>query len=82
VAGCNVPETATHLFMHCSIFGALWSNVRTWLDIYLVSPGELRHHFIQFTRMSGMPRTAHLILTDIWFATIWVTWTLCLVEEK
>ena len=42
VAGCNVLETATHLFLHCNIFGALWSNVRTWLGIYLVPPGELR----------------------------------------
>jgi len=29
VAGCNVSETASHLFLHCNIFGALWSNVRT-----------------------------------------------------
>jgi len=74
VAGCNVSETATHLFLHCNIFGALWSNVRSWLGIYLVYHGEHRHHFIQFTRMSGLPRIAHLFLTVIWFATIWVTW--------
>jgi len=24
--------------------------------------------------MSGLPITAHLFLTVIWFATIWVTW--------
>jgi hypothetical protein len=74
VAGCNVSETTSHLFLHCNIYGALWYNVQTWLGIYLVPPGELRHHFIQFTRLSGLPRTTHLFFTVIWFATIWVIW--------
>jgi hypothetical protein len=73
-AGCNVLETASHLFMHCNVSDSLWSNVRCWLGIDLVYPAELRHHFIQFTRMSGLPRTTHLFFTVIWFATIWVLW--------
>ena len=74
VTGCNVIESATHLFLHCNTFSALWSYVQTWLGIYSVFPGELRRHFIHFTRMSGLPRLVHLFLTVIWFATIWVTW--------
>lgn len=74
VAGCNVLESATHLFLHCNIFGVLWFHVRTWLGFSSVHPGELRQHFIQFTRMSGLPRSAFSFLSVIWFATIWVTW--------
>ena len=48
--------------------------MQTWLGIYLVPLGELRRHFILFTRMLGLPRTTHLFFTFIWFATIWVIW--------
>jgi len=74
VAGCDDIESATRLFLHCNIFSVLWSNVRTRLGIYLVPSRELRHHFIQFTKMAGMPRSSHLSLTAIWFATVWVIW--------
>ena len=74
VAGCDDIESATHLFLHCNTFNHLWSSVRMWLGISSVPSGELRHHFNQFTKMAGMPRTSHLFLTIIWFATVWVIW--------
>ena len=67
-------ETATHLFLHYNVFGSLWSLVRNWLGISSVPSGELRPHFIQFTKMAGMPRVSHLYFRTIWFATIWVIW--------
>ena len=36
--------------------------------------GEFRHHFIQFKKMGGMPRSSHLFFQVIWFATIWAIW--------
>jgi len=72
VAGCDDIESTTHLFLHCNIFSVLWSNVRTWLGIYSVPSGDLRHHFIQFTNMVGMPRSSHVFITVIWFAIVWV----------
>jgi hypothetical protein len=67
-------ESATHLFLHCNVFGSLWSLVRNWLGISSVPSGELRSHFIQFTKMAGMPRVSHLYFRIIWFTTIWVIW--------
>jgi len=71
---CGHPETAKHMFLDCNIFSYLWSHVWHWLDISSVSPGNLRHHFQQFTNMAGLPRATHLFLRIIWFATIWVLW--------
>ena len=73
-AGCDNIESASHLFLHCVTYSQVWSNVRNWLGIYSTPSGELQHHFIQFTKMAGMPRTTHLFLTVIWFATVWVIW--------
>jgi len=49
-------------------------KVLNWLGMYFVHSGELRHHFIQFTKMGGMPRSSHLFFKVIWFATIWAIW--------
>jgi len=48
--------------------------VWNWLGISSVPSGELRPHFIQFTKMAGMPVFSHLFLRIIWFATVWVIW--------
>jgi len=74
VGGCVDSECATHLFLHCNVFGSLWSLVRNWLGISSASFDDLRLHFIQFTKMAGMQRVSHLYFRTIWFATIWVIW--------
>jgi len=74
ISGCGGLETTTHLFLHCHIFGSLWSHVCRWLHIYLVSPGDIRQHFIHFTSMAGLPRSTHPFLKIIWFASVWVLW--------
>ena len=71
-AGCDVAETALHLFIKCDFSSRFWTEVWFWLGIYDVSPGDLRNHFLQFTRMAGMPRTSHMFLKIIWCAVVWV----------
>jgi len=45
-----------------------------WLGISSVLPGELRHHFLHFIHMAGMPRFTYRFLRIIWFASAWVIW--------
>ncbi|XP_024636284.1 uncharacterized protein [Medicago truncatula] len=71
---CGHPETAKHLFLDYNIFGSLWYHVWLWLSISFVNPGDIRHHFQQFTNMARLPRATHLFLRIIWFATAWVLW--------
>jgi hypothetical protein len=74
VVGCACIETANHLLLHCTLSVALWGLVRNWLGISFVHAHELRHHFIQFTKMAGMPFSTQSFFRIIWFATIWVLW--------
>jgi len=73
-AGCDSTKTSPHLFLHCDTSRELWSKVLNWIGIYLVAPDHLRHHFIQFTTMTALPRSSHLFFRTIWFATVWVIW--------
>jgi hypothetical protein len=57
VGECDHIESATHLFLHCNVFGSLWSHVWNWLGISSVPS-------------AGMPRASHLYFRIIWFATI------------
>ena len=72
---CGNLKTAKHLFLGCNIHSSLWSLVLLhWLGISSVLVGELRHHFLQFIHMVGLPRFTHLHLRVIWFAFVWVIW--------
>jgi hypothetical protein len=71
---CGSLETATHLFMGCGTFSSIWYLVLRWLGISAVMPGDLRHHFHQFIHLAGLPRSTHLHLRVIWFASVWVVW--------
>jgi hypothetical protein len=72
--GCDSSETATHLFLHCTLATNLWFQVWNWLGISSVLSGDLRHHFIQFTNMAAMPHFSHHYFYIIWFATVWMIW--------
>jgi len=74
IVGCDCIESATHLFLPCTLSVDLWALVLNWLGISFVHDGELRHHFLQFTKMAGMPLSTQVFLRIIWFATIWVIW--------
>jgi hypothetical protein len=74
MSGCGNLETTAYLFSACDIFSSLWSHAWLWLGISLVSSGDLRQHFIQFTNMAGLPRSTHLYFRIIWFVSVWVLW--------
>lgn len=74
VSGCGHLERASHLFVSCNIFSSLWFHVWSWLCIDFVPSGDLRQHFIQFTKMAGLSRSTHLYFRIIWFASVWVIW--------
>jgi len=67
-------ETTLHLFLNCDVSSGLWEDVQLWLGILSVTPGGIRHHFHQFTKLAGMPRSSHLFLSIIWFVVVWVLW--------
>jgi hypothetical protein len=71
---CGNLETSKHLFLDCATFSSLWPLVLHWLGISVVLGGELRHHFLQFIHMAGLPRFIHSHLRVILFASVWVIW--------
>lgn len=44
LCGCQ-EETATHLFLHCSVAARVWNKVATWLDFSFITPPNLFIHF-------------------------------------
>jgi len=44
------------------------------LGISSVQSGDIRHHFIQFSNMAGLPRVTHSFLRIVWFASFWAIW--------
>ncbi|MCH83355.1 putative non-LTR retroelement reverse transcriptase, partial [Trifolium medium] len=75
VSGCGEVETAQHLFLSCSTFGALWSLVSSWIGSSLVTAQTLSDHFVQFTGSAGGLRARHSFMQLIWLACVWVVWT-------
>jgi hypothetical protein len=72
--GCDVTETASHLFLWCGNSFTLWSLVAAWLGLSLAYSNDLRQHYIQFCSMAGFPRCTHPYFTTIWYACVWVIW--------
>ena len=62
--GCECNESVSHLFLHCTLSADLWALVWNWLGISFVHVGELQQHFIQFTKMAGMPTYSHFFFQD------------------
>ncbi|PNX84949.1 heat shock protein [Trifolium pratense] len=78
VSGCgdsDEVESAQHLFLSCSTFGALWSLVSSWIGSSLVTAQTPSNHFIQFTASAGGLRARHSFMQLIWLACVWVVWT-------
>ena len=62
VAGCELEESVSHLFLHCKIFGSLWQHVRCWIGISGADPHNIHDHFIQFIHSIGHSRTGRSFL--------------------
>jgi hypothetical protein len=74
VAGCDMTETANHLFLECGTSLTLWYSVCSWLGLYFVQPFELRDHHNHFCYMAGLPRCTHAFLQSVWYSCVWVIW--------
>jgi hypothetical protein len=33
VSGCGNAESASHLFLHCHVFGSLWYHIKSWIGV-------------------------------------------------
>jgi len=53
---------------------SLWAHVYHWLGISSIQSGDIRHHFIQFSNMAGLPRVTHSFFRIIWFASVLAIW--------
>lgn len=63
--GCNVLESARHLFLDCGTSNSLWTRVRNWLGISTVFPSDLCEYLHQFLKVSDLHvfgMTASLIM--------------------
>jgi len=70
VAGCRIDESASHLFLHCELFGALWQHVRLWIGVSGVDPQNIHDHFIQFTHYIGHSRKCRSFMQLVWLMCI------------
>jgi hypothetical protein len=74
VTGCGSEETATHLFLHCEVFGLLWYHVRLCIGVSGVDPHNISEHFFQFTYYTGHSKARRSFLQLIWLLCIWLLW--------
>ncbi|GAU46775.1 hypothetical protein TSUD_402860 [Trifolium subterraneum] len=75
VSGCGGVESAQHLFLSCTVFGSLWSLVRSWIGFSSADSHHLSDHFVQFTYSFDGLRTRRSFSQLIWLACVWVIWT-------
>jgi len=75
VAGCGSEEIASHLFLHCEVFGSLWHHVRSWIGMSGVDPHNNSEHFFQFTNYTGHSKACRLFLQLPWLLCVWVLWS-------
>ncbi|XP_024642145.1 uncharacterized protein [Medicago truncatula] len=71
---CGSLETASHLFLHCFIFGSVWHFIIRWVGISSVLPYYATDHFPQFSFGGGGSKVRQSILQVIWFAIVWEIW--------
>jgi len=74
VLGCGQVESASHLFIHCDVFGTLWQHIRSWIGVSGVDPLNLSDHFSQFIHYSGSSKTRRLFLQLLWLLCVWLIW--------
>jgi len=56
------------------MFGSLCQHIRSWIDVSIVDPYNLRDHFIQFTHYLGGLKARQSFLQLIWLLCIWLVW--------
>jgi len=62
VLGCGKHESASHLFLHCDVFGSLWQHIRSWIGVSGVDPHNVSEHFHQFIHYTGFTKARRSFL--------------------
>jgi len=75
VAGCDFEVSASHLFLHCEVFGSLWQYIRTWIGVSGVDPLNISEHFLQFVHYTGHSKARRSFLQLLWLLYVWLTWS-------
>jgi hypothetical protein len=63
-----------HLFLHCTVFGAVSSDFISWLGITWVSPDNAISVASQFCGAHDFCKNIRTSLQVIWLASIWSIW--------
>jgi len=74
VSGCGNAESASHLFLHCDVFGSLWQYIRCWIGVSRADPQSIRDHLHQFTHFTGHSKARRSFLQLIWLLCVWLIW--------
>jgi len=62
VSGCDIIESAQHLFLSCSNFASLWPLVRDWIGFMGMDSNVLSDHFVQFVHSTGVGKVRRSFL--------------------
>jgi len=74
VAGCEIDESMSHLFLRCDVFISLWQLIRSWIGVSGVDPHNIGEHFTQFIHYTGHSKKHRSFLQLIWLLCIWLVW--------
>jgi hypothetical protein len=69
--GCDAIEDINHLFLNCPVFGAVWSDIISWLGITWVLPDNAISVASQLCGAHGFCKKIRTSLQAIWLALIW-----------
>jgi len=75
VEGCGVEESASHLFIHCDVFGLLWQHIRAWIGVTAIDPSSINDHFLQFIHYTGSSKARRSFLQLLWLLGVWLIWS-------
>jgi len=74
VSGCGKEESASHLFLHCHVFGSLWQHIRSWIGVTGVDTNNISEHFNQFIHYTGYSKARCSFLQLLWLLCVWLVW--------
>jgi len=75
VAGCGFEESASHMFLHCEVFGSLWQYIKTWIGVSDVDSHSISENFLQFMHYTGHSKVQRSFLQLVWLLCVWLIWS-------